>query len=315
MTSSQKNISIIGPGAIGLLFAGLLSRHHKLSLVVKNSSLKDYQEQDLQLKGDINLRLKTSEINVITTDELTENPEDTIYLICVKAYDLDKTLSSLKPYLSKKSSLILTQNGIGIYQQAAEILGRDVAIARVITSIGVNRVNPTNVIVSGEPNFSFSTPLEKDERHEAVFKILSTIGKVERKETIAFAEWEKVLVNIAVNPLCSILNKKNKAIVENQDLETLTLRIVKEARLVAKSEGFILDQLSDQDLLDKISNSRENVCSTLYDLRNGNKTELEYFLGRVIRIANSNQIKTPIMKTLYHLLKYYEESMKLKVSS
>ncbi len=243
--------------------------------------------------------------SLIEVKDLGSLPTDTIFILCVKAYDLDSALKTLTPHLLTDSTLLLCQNGLGIYLQAAEVLGRvRPQIARLLPSFGIKLEQDGSLAVSGALHATLSVPDHQPWLLNQLTPLLTEIGiTLSFPKNIAQAEWEKAFLNLVINPLACVLDQKNSCVIKDESIKKLTLRIAAEVRSVAKKEGFSLDHINDQELISRIENCGENINSTLIDFRAGKPSELNYFLGRFLRIAESSGISIDHLKTLDIILK------------
>ncbi len=109
-------ISVVGPGAIGSLFGGLLSRisDNKVVFIGRSDGqsrfhLKKISEEGLVLSG------KT--VGVFKLLETSTNPSEIepqdLVLITSKTYSVRDAVKSSKPLVGKDTIVLLLQNGLG----------------------------------------------------------------------------------------------------------------------------------------------------------------------------------------------------------
>jgi len=303
----KRPICVIGPGALGLFFAINLADNHAVSLLVKDSQRLVYEGNPLSIVGDMQRSLAPGALQIIDKTGLKNLPADALFLSCVKAYDLDSSVEELLPALRPSNPLILTQNGLGIFLQAAELLRRAAPIVRVLSSFGVMKRSPTQVALTGKMLLSISAQDQEPKLRDEISEIFKAGGAViHHPKNIAYAEWEKALLNLAVNPLTSVLNERNGVVIEDKGLSSLTLKVISEVRQVAKAEGFDLSYISNAALFERIRNSANNLNNNVIDLRNDRRTEIEFLLGRFLRLAEGYNVQTPCLNTLYALCKRIE---------
>jgi len=306
LSNSLPNICVVGPGGLGLLLTCKFAPQHKTSLLTKQEHVHALEYSSLTISGTQSEVIPSKRVTLITKNTLSELPVNTSFWLCVKAYDLDNVLEVLKPHLSSAHSLVLCQNGLNIFLQATEQLGRTVPIIRVLPTFGLRKVSASEVALSGNLIVTIASMHEHERQRDQVKRILEGVdAQVTVEKDIATAEWKKVVVNILVNPICSIVNDQNSAVLEYASLRQLAQNVHQELQQVAQADGFDLPPI--EDYLHSIENHAENINSTLSDLRQGKKTELDYTLARFLSIAASYEIKTPHCETLYHLLHTIEE--------
>lgn len=301
---NYSHFCVVGPGALGLFLAQALNQLGPTSLFVKANQIEALKKTALRVSGDVSLRESGNNIRIISTKDLGSLPADTLYFSCVKAYDLDNSLKELLTHLSPSAAVVLCQNGLGILLQAAEIVGRRTALARFLPSFGCLKDSPNSVKISGKLNATVSATDPNGELTKYLGELFQKIGiQCSFPKNVALAEWEKVFFNLAINPLATILNDKNSVVIDSPQMALLTSKVLAEVRAVAKAEGFSLDHLGDEETFNAIRNCGENLNSTLMDMRAGKNTELEFFLGRFLRIAKSYCVLTPHLLQMSQSLK------------
>lgn len=125
---------------------------------------------------------------------------------------------------------------------------------------------------------------------------------------ISKAVWQKLLINIAINPICSISGVRNGALLEN-DLWEQSQEILQESLSVAQASGINITGPEIQNLLIEVVEATSgNRCSMLQDLMAGRRTEIDSLCGYVIRMGESLGIPTPLNSMLRALVKGVEMS-------
>jgi len=310
-TNNARHNIIVGCGALGLGLYGLFNLDSEQTTSgprLSNTKLLKFENKiypdKLKISGSYELSL--NELLYATIEDLSCNDSARNFWLCIPAYAVREVMETLAPYFTNEDVIILCSNGLGVYVDAASIIGRKVKLLRGLVEFGLRRNSIENVFISGKAKALFSFPIEYAEYGTALCTSLIDKGwQVSTSNNVAQAEWEKVLYNIFINPLCALAQVKNKE--AGGSLKTLALQLVLEARLVAKAEGFNLDFLTDDILINKIQFSAENICSTLAQLRNKKRTEIDFILGRVIKLGIFYKIKTPLLDIVHALLQIREK--------
>ena len=105
-------IVIVGPGAIGCLFAGYFARkkQHDIWILDKNAKrAKRLNENGIKIeteKGNFSVK-----INVTARVADIKSPD--LVIICVKSYDTEDVLKTIESSLTKDSRGLTLQNGLG----------------------------------------------------------------------------------------------------------------------------------------------------------------------------------------------------------
>ena len=287
---------MIGGGALGMYLTAKLSFHHDVTLITRRTTagLK------IQLEGEESGTV--SKFHTKTWDKVSI-PAKAILFLCTKAYDLDSVLKQVEPNLSRTTTVVLCQNGLGVHMQAADIVGRRAPLVRLLSLLGVKREG-SKLQISGKPKSTIASIPEDAKECSEVKELLFEAGfLVTTAPSIVIAEWEKAIVNIVINSIATLADAPNGYIIENSENKALAERTISEVRMVARAEGVEISSLSDCDIFSRIENSKNNINSTLADLRAGRATEIEYMIGRAVRIGQSHGVKIPTLEGLYQRLK------------
>ena len=127
-------------------------------------------------------------------------------------------------------------------------------------------------------------------------------------EDISSSIWQKLLINIAINPICAISGVRNGALLES-DLWEQSQELLEESLSVARASGIDISDSEMQDLLiEVVDSTSENRCSMLQDLMAGRKTEIDSLCGYIIMMGEGLGIPTPLNSMLMALVKGVEMS-------
>jgi 2-dehydropantoate 2-reductase len=107
---------------------------------------------------------------------------------------------------------------------------------------------------------------------------------------------QKVILNSCVNPLVSLFEAKNGALMSNPEL----------VNMILKEIGNVVDipRIDVETLIHKvISDTKENKNSMLVDVLAGRETEIDYLNGYFVNIGRQRGIPTPLNEFLVQLIK------------
>ena len=282
-------IAILGAGAIGSLVAAkLVQAGFDVLLHARGEHGAWLAASGLEVSG-----IESSETIAnqwtVTLDEIEIGGDFReccdLAIITGKANDTE-VLSHVAKYISKGAILTL-QNGLGNLEILSSIVGTKRAYAGTTTH-AVTRLGPGKIdwrhygeiqLTSNNPFFDVFKKAELNpQKYDDINSIL----------------WLKLLYNVAINPLSAIIGRPNGALL-NDPLRSECLSIFFEAVQVARFEGINLpenDEL-ETNLLHLISDTSENICSMLQDVKRGKPTEIEMLCGEVVRRGEIHGIPTP----------------------
>lgn len=297
-----RHICIVGAGAVGLFLTGLFGRFVPVTLLRK-SPRTPTELSSLKVAGAVEWIVPSDNLHVVESAEISAIPQPALIFICVKAYDLREALERLIPSLVKDHTVIVCQNGLGVYQEAAELLSGVCPVLRMFPRFGVMCSGEFEVHLANSISLTFaSTASDLPLRDDLVEMFRSLACEADTVDNIVLGEWQKLLLNLAVNPICTLLNRENGYILEQTELRRLVSALLSEARSVAAKEGFDLSHPSDDEIFQQIAGCRDNINSTLSDVRNSKRNDIDYILGRLLRLADAYEVAVPRCRTLYALL-------------
>ncbi|TFF98253.1 MAG: 2-dehydropantoate 2-reductase [Promethearchaeota archaeon] len=326
MAQKQIRIGIIGAGSIGSLFGGYLanikSDTYQIEVIFfgRKTHIEEINENGLIL-------IKDEKISTITGIKGYVNPKNYLKedgkkridfcFLTTKSYDIGVALEEYKNLTDKIEWLIILQNGIGNEELVSEYLPKS-KIIRAITSNGAFLSKAGRVEHTGEGftkiGFAFQKKNEKNEKKEKDLKILKELlTKSGIKTTISNDIikdcWEKVFVNIGINPFGALTRLRNGKLIEDKKIKELMAEAVKEAVEVALKKGISLPDKDYRELMFEVARkTKDNVNSMLQDILKGKQTEIDFINGKIVQYAEKMEVSVPINKSLTYLVKGLERS-------
>ena len=306
MIKKDTKVAVLGAGAMGCLFGGLMAE--KGLDVVLIDVWKDHvdaiNKNGLKMDGhggDRFIKIKA------TTNPSTLKPVDAIIIMC-KATALKTALTNAKNIIGDKTMLMSFQNGIGHEAIMQEIAGKDKVLGGTTTQA-------SNIIGPGHIKNHGSLPSWIGEYEGGLSDRVSDLAETftaHNLETIAVSDikkrkWMKLFALTAIGPLSSVFNlhhtdlyitNKNQKVSRN-----LGKQIILETRAVAKADGVDVTEDECLEMFNKIVDSKQtNKSSMCFDILNKRKTEIEFINGAVAKIGKSHGIKTPMNDLMYNMI-------------
>lgn len=295
-------VAVLGPGAIGSLFGGRLARSSvDVTLVGRPGAHVDALHQSglrLTLPDGTTERVDAD----VTTDPDTVGSVDVV-LVCVKAYDTRRALSSADALL-EDAAVCTFQNGLGNPETIAEFVPESRVLAGT-TSHGATLEAPGHVRHAGVGDTAVGNYFaDTDTTTTALARALTDAGI----ETTVVANarravWEKVLVNVGINAATALARVPNGRLADTDPGERVLRRAVEEAAAVADAEGIELSTDPVAAGLRVARRTAENRSSMRQDLERGRKTEIEALNGEIVARGRDHGIETPVNETLTNLVR------------
>jgi len=305
-------IAFIGAGAIGGLFGGLLHNSgHEIIFIEREHKIPKLTSNGLKIEMPDS---STITVKALFKASLGGLKDIDLCVIAVKAYDT----ASAASHIAKANlgcPVILLQNGLGIEEEAENILNR--AVARGVTNCGamVEEVGVVKVqgiaktVLGAKSEDLLSTCSEfSDALREAGLP-------AEVTKNIEGAIWTKAIINSSINPLGTLLNMRNGELLENEHTKTLMAMVATESYRVALSLGIKLEVENPIEEVFKVAKATyNNKNSMLMDVLRGKRTEVDYINGAIWRLSAKGSMDAPLNRALYLMVKALE-LIKLKAST
>ncbi|HEX4568682.1 MAG TPA: ketopantoate reductase family protein [Vicinamibacterales bacterium] len=302
-------IAVLGSGAVGGYYGAKLARAaHDVTFVARGAHLTAIREHGLQIKsselGDF-VAHGTAE-----ADTSKVGPVDLV-LVAVKTYDNPTALPLLTPMLGRDTTVLTLQNGVDSPNDVAAIAGEErtlggtTYIATALEAPGlIVQTGTHRRIVFGE---AFGDLPRVSGRVNQIHEVFS--GADIQSVPVGDGRvpiWEKFvfLASLAgftgagrmpIGPVWSDPFTRAQFLAGSREIESL-----------ARAEGIpvaadVVDRIIPY--IDAIPGSMRS--SLLIDLEQGKRIEVEALQGAVVRRARKLGVPTPIMSTLYAVLKLH----------
>lgn len=292
-------VAIIGAGAVGCYYGGLLLRAgHDVTFIGRQPHVDAINTHGLLLdtqsfKGHLPARA--------ATDTATLAPSDLV-LVCVKSADTEAAGRSLAGRLRPETSVLSLQNGVDNAPRLAAIIGH--AVIPVVVYVGSAMAGPGHVRHHGGGDLAIgASPASAALAQSfAAAGIHTTIS-----DDIAVTLWSKLVINCAFNALSAVADIAYGPLLEVEGARDVVTASVQEAIAVARASGVSLPA----DLLDHIlkipANMPNQKSSTAQDLARGKRSEIDFLNGHVVRKGAELGIATPTNQALQVMVKLAEQ--------
>ena len=231
-------------------------------------------------------------------------------LLCVKSYDTVQALRDLEPALEGLRGVISLQNGLGNVEAIDAAAPRLAVGGRVI--FGATTPRPGHVEVTVCADDVLLGPAGGPGGVEGVVDAISSCGIPCRfEERIASFIWDKVLYNVCLNALATLLGTDYGSIGDNPDTWAVIRRLVAEFYEVSAAEGVELVSADSDSYLSRLKEellppTRGHRSSMQEDILNGRRTEIAALNGGVWRLARKHGIQVPANEMLTRMVRFLE---------
>jgi len=306
MVKKDTKVAVLGAGAMGCLFGGLMAEKglDVILIDVWKEHVDAINSKGLKMDGhggDRYIKIKA------TTDPSTLKPVDAIIIMC-KATALEKALTNAKNIIGDKTMLMSFQNGIGHEAIMQKIAGKEKVLGGTTTQA-------SNVLGPGHIKNHAALPSWIGEYEGGMsdrVKDLAETFTAHNLETIAVPDikkrkWMKLFALTAIGPLSSIFDLHHTDLyISNKNQEVsreLGKKIILETREVAKADGVDVTEDECLEMFNKIVDSKQtNKSSMCFDILNKRKTEIDFINGAVSKIGKGHGVKTPMNDLMYKMI-------------
>lgn len=301
-------IAIVGAGALGSLFGGLLARSGQ-EVWLYNPSFAEHMEA-IRTHG-LLLQVDGEEQHVFlpaykSVEELP-GPMDLVGIF-VKAYDTERAICDSRPLISPRAWVMSLQNGIGI-EEVLRLYVPEAQILRGVTAQGATLVGPGVIRWAGRgPTYLGQLGPMTSRRSEIdeIIEVFNRAGiETHYEPNIQLKVWEKLLVNAAINPLTALFDVPNGQLIEDPTLRDILHQVIQEVHPIVAAQ--INLNLSLEEAIRRVEEvcraTAKNISSMLQDVRRGKRTEIEFINGAVVKAAEGLGRPVPLNQLLTELIR------------
>jgi len=296
-------IVIIGAGALGSLFGGLLARSgHSVSLYNPSNleHIRAIREHGLIIETDEG----EQRISLSATSQVSALERSDLVAIFVKAHHTAKAIQETRSLLQRAPLVVSLQNGFGV---EAEILGivPSENFLRGTTSQGATLLAPGRVRWAGKGITHLGQwQGQPTPAMQSIVDALNQSGlETHAAGNVKALVWAKLIVNSAINALTALFDVPNGVLLKDPGLRELLRSVTRESVAVARAYGFAL---SESEMLARVEQvcqqTAENISSMLQDVRRKRPTEIEFINGAIVREGKRLGVETPLNQLLLRLV-------------
>ena len=310
MVNKNLKVAVLGAGAMGCLFGGLLAEKglNVVLIDVWKEHVDAINNKGLKMDGhggDRFIKIKA------TTEPVKLNTADIIIIMC-KATVLEKALTGVKNIIGEKTVLVSFQNGIGHEAIMSKIAGKEKVLGGTTTQAS-NILGPGHIKNHASlPSWIGEYEGGMSDRVKSVAETFTAHGlETIPSDNIKKRKWMKLFALTAIGPLSAIFDLNHSDLYINNKSSRasrdLGKQIILETRQVAKADGVDVSENECLEMFNKIVDSKQtNKSSMAFDVLNKRKTEIEFINGAVSKIGKKHGVATPLNDLMYKIINIKE---------
>ncbi len=301
-------IAVVGVGGVGGYFGGRLAASGaEVSFIARGEHLAAMQRDGLKVlsaNGDFALA------PVCASADPAQVGVVDLVMIAVKLWSTEEAAASVAPMLGPASTVVSFQNGVIAVEELVKRYGRErviggvANIAALIEKPGVIRHNGTMArLIFGELDGRGSA------RCEAFAALCKRAGFDHIvSDDIQRAIWQKFIFLASFSGMTALTRNPIGPIRQDPELRAMLRTAIEEAVAVGRAKGANLpaDQV-EQSLAWGDSLPATMVASMAGDLNRGNRLELPWLSGTVVKLGRELGVATPVHQFICLALKLQQE--------
>ena len=299
-------IAVLGAGSMGSLYGGYLSAGNEVVLV------------DIWKEHVYAINRGGLVIEELDTGMRMFRPKAVADCANVGAMDLvivfvksTQTLSALKrnhPLIGENTLLLSLQNGYGNADDMLTFVGKDRILVGT-TSHGCLTKKAGHIHHTGKGATHLGALTEDQSKARMIADVLMQAGfETEVSGNVMELIWNKLFINIGINPITAILGQANICVAVNPLANQVAKRAVYEAVSIANADGMRFDpETVFENVCQVAAKTGKNHSSMFADVSNKRQTEILKINGAVVKKAEQlgqaapyNAMLTDLILALEH---------------
>lgn len=305
----MAKIAIIGAGAMGSVYAGLMQdAGHEVHGVCKWADhVEAVNARGLRVtgaSGDRTVRLSTMSENV---DPHLGSMD--LVILATKSFDVEEAASSARPLIGPDTVIQTIQNGLGAPERVATILDPDRLVVGVVGGFGASVPEPGVAHHNGMEMIRFGAfgSLSRTELERSADVWTGSGFTVKLFEDVQQMVWEKFIMNVAFSGTTCATGMTIGQVMNNDTSWAVARKCSEEAIAVAQARGVRLD-VGDpiehvRALGSKIPDARPSM---LLDASLKRRCEVDAINGAVVEEGRRLGVATPVNETVANLIRARE---------
>lgn len=303
----QPRVAVMGAGAVGCYFGGMLARGGTtVTLIARPQRVEAIQREGLFIDA---VHFQGSVPVTASADLSAINTADVV-LFCVKTVDTESAAQELRPHLAPGALVISLQNGVDNVERIRSASG--VEAVRGVVYVAAEMTAAARVKHSGRGDLILAQEKEPERlaKVQAVAELFERAGVPCRvSDQIEVEQWTKMVLNCAYNAISALARANYGSIAHNTLVHQVMRQAITEAVAVARAAGVPMNDVDMQAAGSKLGEAMAKATSsTAQDIVRGKPTEIDSLNGYVARRGKELGVATPVNQTLHALVKLLEES-------
>jgi len=294
---------VVGAGGVGGYFGARLVRAGQdVTFVARGAHLDALQRHGLRVRSSVEGEYTVA---VRAVEKVAGLSSADAVLLCVKSFDTEPALESLRPVIATETAVLSLQNGVDNEEKVDAALGPGHALGgaayvfAALESPGVIAHTFGGRIVFGELD---GRPTLRAERLRHAFADAGI--PAELSSDIRRVLWEKYLMISAQAGMTALTRCPIGVIRDTPETWRMYRMIVEELAALGRAAAVALPPDAVETVIGQASRLAPHLYSSLHhDLTQGKRLELEALHGHAVRLGERFGVPTPTVFAVYAALK------------
>jgi 2-dehydropantoate 2-reductase len=303
----KYRFGILGAGPVGSIMAAHLAKAgYNVTLIdILKAHMDEIKNNGLSITGFKKINVSFPKENICYGIDEISNKDLNYIFISVKASFLPQILPLLKQVSKPGITYISLQNGLDNEDLIAEEFGKENTL-RIVVNYAGNLIDNGKIRMSffNAPNYIGMIDSSAEKKAKELAELISK-SDLETSYTteIKKYEWEKIILNAALSPVCALTRRTMKQMMSFQDTRNLSEAILREAIEVAKANGYHFKENFLEFCMNYLDKAGHHRTSMHVDIEKKNPTEISFINGKIVKYGKEKGISTPINSTIVSLIK------------
>lgn len=296
-------VAFIGIGAVGSIYAQCMLKNKREADVWAIVPQKEtYDAMPVIVNGELlRIPLRTADENETKAD---------VIIVAVKWHHLEKAMDEAAQFMHRGTQVISLLNGIRSEDCLAARFGWSRVLYAICSGIDSSRAGHTITMNRrGQILFGEKTNEHLSQRVLAVRHLFERTG-VPHRIAIDMEKqlWWKLMVNVGMNQVSALYGLSYGAFLDSPQAMHMMRNAQMEVLKLARAKRVDLSENDIQAWEEQLRGlSAAGRSSTLQDIWNRQKTEVEIFGGEVCKLGRELGIPTPVNEALYLKIRQIED--------
>ena len=305
--SKYQKIYVLGAGAVGCYFGGMLARAGQdVTLIGRSERVQAINELGLEM----DCKSFQEVLSIKASDDLSVLRDADLVLLSVKSLDTEKTIQAIASILPSHAVILSLQNGVANVDIATKWIPNPVYAAVVYVATGMSGHRTMKHHGRGELYIGSLQPAqERDQENLAAISTLFESADVPCSiaQQIKKDMWLKFLVNCSYNAISGIGQITYGEMVLIPEILQQIDHITEEFLAIATAEGVHISAAEAIEANALIASTMVTQrSSTAQDLARGKQTEIDFLNGYIVELGKRYGIAVPYNESIYALVKMLE---------